>query len=156
MASHQPVQSRGGRVIGTQQTQNVQQQTLPAYPVDSPLWKYVAKIGPKEKNKGGGSCLWNCNRCKINFTGLYTRVKAHFLWLEGDHGVHHCKKITRKDVEGFQAEQDAADIAKAERRSSRQQSFSKRGNEVPLIVEEARKRQNLGPLTKMFWIWREG
>jgi len=88
--------------------------------------------------------------CKINFTGSYTRVKAHFLWLEGDNGVHHCKKITRKDVEAFQVEQDVADIAKAKRRSSRQQTFTKRGNEVPLIVEEARKRQNIGTLAKMF------
>ena len=59
------------------------------------------------------------------------------------------KKSPEKDVEAFQAEQDAADMAKAERRSLRQPSFSKRGNEVPLIVEEARKRQNIGPLTKM-------
>ena len=58
-------------------------------------------------------------------------------------------KITRKDVEAFQAEQDAADMAKAERRSLRQPSFSKRGNEVSLIVEEAHKRQNIGPLTKL-------
>ena len=94
MESHQAVQSRGGRGTGTQQTRNVQQQTLPAYPVDSPLWKYVTKIGPKEKNKGGGSCLWNCKRCKINFIASYLRVKAHFLWLEGDHAVHYWKKNT--------------------------------------------------------------
>ena len=79
----------------------------------------MTKVGKKEKNNGGGSYLWNCNMCKINFTGSYTRVKAHFLWLEGDNGVHHCKKITRKDVEAFQVEQDVADIAKAKRRSSR-------------------------------------
>ena len=64
MASRQAVQSRGGRGTGTQQTRNMQQQTLLAYPADSPLWKYVTKIGPKEKNKGGGSCLWKCNRCQ--------------------------------------------------------------------------------------------
>ena len=73
---------------------------------------------------------------QLNFAGSYTRVKAHF------HRVHHCKKITRKDVEGFQAEQDAANMAKAKRRSLRQSSSSKRGNEVPLIVEEALKRQH--------------
>jgi hypothetical protein len=41
-----------------------------------------------------------------NVTGSYTRVKAHFLWLEGDNGVQHCKKIDRKDVDRFQTEQD--------------------------------------------------
>ena len=70
--------------------------------------------------------------------------------MEGDQGVHQCKRVTRKDVEAFQAEQDAADMAKVERRSLRQPYFSKRGNEVPLIVEEACKRENIGPLTKMF------
>jgi hypothetical protein len=109
----------------------------------------VTKIGRKEKNTGG-SCLWNCNKCKVNFTGSYTRVKAHFLWLEGDNGVHHCKSIDRKDVDEFQAEQDAADLAKEERRSGRQKPISKRTNEVPLIVEEIRKRQNFGTLAKMF------
>ena len=51
MTSRQAVQSRGGRGTGTQQTRNVQQQTLLAYLVDSALWKYVTKIGPKEKTK---------------------------------------------------------------------------------------------------------
>jgi hypothetical protein len=87
MAFHQSVQSghgvRSGRNggIGSHQ-ENEQQQ-------HSPLWKYVTKIGKKEKNTGG-SCLWNCNKCKTNVTGSYTRVKAHFLWLEGDNGIQHC------------------------------------------------------------------
>jgi hypothetical protein len=42
-------------------------------------------------------------------TGSYMRVKAHFLWLEGDNGVHHCKSIT-KDVDRYQAEEDATPI----------------------------------------------
>jgi hypothetical protein len=139
--------SGGGRGTGTSESRQENEQQN--FPVDSPLWRYVTKIGKKEKNTGG-SCLWNCNKCKVNFTGSYTRVKAHFLWLEGDNGVHHCKKIDRKDVDGFQAEQDAADLAKEERRSGRQKPISKRTNEVPLIVEEIRKRQNFGTLAKMF------
>lgn len=150
--SRQSVQPRqGGRGTGSndRRQENVQQPPSPTNPVDSPLWKYVTKIGKKEKKSGGGTYLWNCNMCKKNFTGSYTRVKAHFLWLLGDNGVHHCKSIKRNDVEAFQAEQDAADLAKLERRS-RLPPSSKRGGEVPLIVEEARKRQSLGTLAKMF------
>jgi hypothetical protein len=153
MASHQSVQSghgvHGGRSGGGRGSNHENEQQQQKYSVDSPLWKYVTKIGKKEKNTGG-SCLWNCNKCKVSFTGSYTRVKAHFLWLEGDNGVHHCKSITRVDVDRYQAEQDVADLAKKERRSCKQQPISKRGNEVPLIVEEICKRQNLGTLAKMF------
>ena len=50
--------------------------------------------------------------------------------------------MKRNDVEGFQAEQDATDLAKLERRR-RLPPFAKRGSDVPLIVEEACKRQSL-------------
>ena len=53
-------------------------------------------------------------------------------------------------MDGFQAKKDAVDLAKEERRSGRQKPISKRTNEVPLIVEEIRKRQNFGTLAKMF------
>ena len=45
-------------------------------------------------------------------------------------------------MEAFQVDQDAIDMAKEKRRSLRQSSSSKRGNDVPLIVEEALKRQH--------------
>jgi hypothetical protein len=50
--------SGGGRGNSDHQEDERQQQK---YPVDSPLWKYVTKIGKKEKNMGG-SCLWNCSK----------------------------------------------------------------------------------------------
>ena len=52
-------------------------------------------------------------------------------------------------MQGFQAEQDSADLAKLERRN-RLPPSAKRGSVVPLIVEESRKRQSLGSLAKMF------
>jgi hypothetical protein len=102
-----------------------------------------------EKNSNG-NFLCNCSKWKPNFTGSYKRVKAHFIWLQGDHGVHHCKKIMQMLVDRFQVEKDATNLAKEERRSCKQQPISKEANEVPLIVEEICKRQSFGTLAKMF------
>jgi hypothetical protein len=102
----------------------------------------------KEKNSSG-NFLCNCSKWKPNFTGSYKRVKAHFIWLQGDHGVHHCKKIMQMLVDRFQVEKDAANLAKEERKGDKE-AISKRGNEIPLIIEESHERLNSGPLAKVF------
>lgn len=81
-----------------------------------PLWKHVTKL-QKLKERGGNNKI-RCNICNNEFTGSYSRVKAHLLKIKGE-GVAVCSKVTPDILRQFQRE-----VAEAEER--------KRVPEIPL------------------------
>ncbi|PRQ23502.1 hypothetical protein RchiOBHm_Chr6g0262081 [Rosa chinensis] len=46
-----------------------------------------------QKRQGGGGWKWQCNFCKLYYSGSYTRVRSHLL-KEGIAGVAICTKVT--------------------------------------------------------------
>jgi hypothetical protein len=55
-----------------------------------PLWRYVTNLG--KKGVGGGNVGFQCKYCNANFTGTYSRVKAHLLKKSGT-GIRVCSKV---------------------------------------------------------------
>ncbi|XP_047306362.1 uncharacterized protein LOC124909763 [Impatiens glandulifera] len=56
-----------------------------------PLWKHVTKL-VKMKERGGNTKI-KCNFYNLEFTGSYSRVKAHLLQIKGE-GVSVCPRVT--------------------------------------------------------------
>lgn len=65
------------------------------------LWRHVTKIA-KSKERGGNTKI-RCNYCNNEFTGSYSRVKAHLLKIKGV-GVAICSKVTPELLREFQRE----------------------------------------------------
>jgi hypothetical protein len=71
----------------------------------TPLWQYVTRL---ERSESGGNTKFNCNLCKVIFTGSYFRVKAYLFQVSG-HGIRSCNKITKDEVARLKTVQDEAE-----------------------------------------------
>jgi hypothetical protein len=71
----------------------------------TPLWQYVTRL---ERSESGGNIKFNCNFCKVTFTGSYFRVKAHLFQVSG-HGIRSRNKITKDEVARLKIVQDEAE-----------------------------------------------
>ncbi|KAF3780242.1 Pre-rRNA-processing TSR2-like protein [Nymphaea thermarum] len=80
-----------------------------------PLWRYVKKLG--KGPGGGGNKMFNCNFCEVNYTGSYTRVKAHLLHIACV-GIRPCPKLTKEEIDVLKKEHDAAETKKSSSKSS--------------------------------------
>ncbi|XP_049933543.1 uncharacterized protein LOC116252633 [Nymphaea colorata] len=83
---------------------------------DQPLWGYVQKKG--KAHGGGGNVIFECSFCRKEFTGTYTRVKAHLLHMKGN-GIQLCKNIKPDSVNELKKEQEQYDM----KRSGKQSGF---------------------------------
>ncbi|CAN6439471.1 unnamed protein product [Victoria cruziana] len=80
-----------------------------------PFWRLVIK-GEKAAG-GGGNVHFVCTLCHRQFTGSYTRVKAHFLQIRGV-GIRSCNRVNRDMLKELKQEQEAADRSKNSKNSN--------------------------------------
>eukprot|EP01018_Ginkgo_biloba_P004698 Gb_23227 [translate_table: standard] len=73
----------------------------------APLWKYVIVLS---MTQGGGCKTWQCNECGKNYSGSYSRVKAHLLHITKI-GVKVCPKVNHEKKEAFIKEREATERA---------------------------------------------
>ncbi|XP_047309896.1 uncharacterized protein LOC124913349 [Impatiens glandulifera] len=75
-----------------------------------PLWKHVTKL-VKMKERGGNMKI-KCNFYNLEFTGSYSRVKAHLLQIKGE-GVSVCPRVTTNIL--LQLRREMADVEERKR-----------------------------------------
>ncbi|MFV0960810.1 hypothetical protein QML37_31415, partial [Klebsiella pneumoniae] len=73
---------------------------------EQPLWKEIEVI--TKPLRGGGNVKFVCSHCMKEFTGSYTRVKAHLLKLPG-YGVKACKNMPAYQAQELKSLQEHAD-----------------------------------------------
>ncbi|CAN6465244.1 unnamed protein product [Victoria cruziana] len=72
---------------------------------DQSLWAYVEKKG--KAPGGGGNVIFHCNFCGKEYSGTYTRVKAHLLQIKNQ-GIAICKVINCDTLRMLKREHELA------------------------------------------------
>ena len=57
-----------------------------------PFWKHATKLAVDPSGRGGNMCF-RCHFCMNDFSGSYTRIRAHLLKIASA-GISSCNKIT--------------------------------------------------------------
>ncbi|KAG4381816.1 hypothetical protein GLYMA_15G223000v4 [Glycine max] len=103
------------------------------------LWNYVTKI---KRARGSGHEI-KCNLCGLNFTGCYTRVRAHLLKVRRK-GVRVCENVTPSrliEFKNIDNEATALRVQKSKAKSISSRPFlMKTKRKTLVLIQEKRKR----------------